>query len=108
MRRELISTVNLALDTGIHHKRWTFDEAAAFCVEHTGMSETFARFIVRRSVSVPAQMCAYKIGMMKILSLRERWLERHGAGADIRDFHAAVLDQGALPLELLERVVLES
>ncbi len=105
MRRELISTANLAMDTGIHHKRWTLEQAMNFFMAHTGVSENFARFLAHRSASVPAQMCAYKIGMMKMLALKERWFDRHGTGADIRDFHGRVLGSGALPLDLLEQVV---
>ena len=105
LRRELISTVNLALDTGIHHKRWSAEQAAEFFQSHTGLSQEFTDYIILRSAAVPAQMCAYKIGMMKMLALKKRWFHRHGPDADVRDFHDQVLRHGALPLDLLDRVM---
>jgi uncharacterized protein (DUF885 family) len=105
MRRELISTINLALDTGIHAKRWSEEQAISFFNEHSGMGETFSRYIVHRSASVSAQMCSYKIGMMKMLELRKKMENALGNRFDVRDFHHAVLSRGALPLALLEPIV---
>jgi uncharacterized protein (DUF885 family) len=105
MRRELISTINLVLDTGIHAKRWSVDEATNFLDQHTGMGPAFSRYIVHRSASVPAQMCSYKIGMMKMQELRNRMETALGSRFDVRDFHHSVLSRGALPLSLLESVV---
>ena len=76
-----------------------------FFREHSGKSETFSRYIVNRSASVPAQMCAYKIGMMKMLELRGKMEQKFGAQFDVRDFHHAVLRHGSLPLALLESLV---
>lgn len=104
LQRELISTVNLALDTGIHSKRWNENDAIEFCLKNTGCSERFARYLVHRSASVPAQMCAYKIGMMTFEKLRRRFEYALGDHFDVRDFHSAVLDCGSVPLELLERI----
>ena len=105
MRRELISTINLALDTGIHQKRWSESRAAAFFKAHSGMGDQFARYIVSRSASVPAQLCSYKIGMRKMLELRQRMELTLGQHFDIRDFHHSVLSRGALPLDLLDKTV---
>ena len=105
MRRELISTINLALDTGIHAKRWSTDKALQFFKLHSGMGETFSRFIVHRSASVPAQMCSYKIGMMKMTELRNRMQDSLGDRFDVRDFHHAVLSRGSVPLYLLDSIV---
>ena len=105
MRRELISTINLALDTGIHAKRWSEKQAMTFFNEHSGMGKTFSRYIVHRSASVPAQMCSYKIGMMKMLELRKKMESALGSRFDVRDFHHSVLSRGALPLALLEPIV---
>ena len=104
LKRELISTVNLALDTGIHDKRWNEDEAIDFCRKNTGCTKGFARYLVHRSASVPAQMCSYKIGMMTFEKLRRRFEHELGGDFDVRDFHSAVLDCGSVPLELLERI----
>ncbi len=105
MRRELISTINLALDTGVHSKRWSEAQAVEFFKEHSGMSEAFARYIVHRSASAPAQLCSYKIGMMKMLELRQKMESALGQQFDVRDFHHSVLNRGALPLAQLEPAV---
>jgi uncharacterized protein (DUF885 family) len=105
MRRELISTINLALDTGIHSKRWSVEQAMQFFDEHSGMGETFARYIVNRSASVPAQMCSYKIGMMKMQEQREKMERALGPSFDPRDFHDTVLRHGSVPLDMLETIV---
>ncbi len=105
MRRELISTINLALDTGIHAKRWTTEQAQRFFSEHSGADETFSRYIVHRSASVPAQMCAYKIGMMKMLELRKRMENALKDRFDVRDFHHTMLSHGSVPLSLLDSIL---
>jgi len=104
-RRELISTINLALDTGIHSKRWSEEKAIKFFAEHSGMGDGFSRYIVHRSASVPAQMCSYKIGMMKMLELRKKMESALGSRFDVRDFHRAVLSRGAVPLALLDPLI---
>ncbi len=103
LRGELYSSVNLALDTGVHALRWTREKAAAFFKDNTGVSDDFAASIVDRGLVSPGQLCSYKIGMLKFLELRDRFAARAG-DRDLRAFHAAVLGQGALPLSLLEEV----
>lgn len=76
-----------------------------FFMEHSGKDEKFARYIVHRSASVPAQMCSYKIGMMKMLDLRKKMENALGDRFDVRDFHQAVLSRGAMPLTLLDSIV---
>lgn len=105
MRYELISTTNLILDTGIHTKRWSRDEAIQFFKDQTGLDHTFAQYIVHRSAAVPAQMCAYKIGLSKMKELKDRMQTTLNNEFDIRDFHDVVLRDGAIPLELLENQV---
>jgi uncharacterized protein (DUF885 family) len=100
LRGELYSTVNLAMDTGIHAKRWTRDRARAFFRDNTGVSEDFAGVIADRGFVTPGQLCSYKVGMMNFLSARDRF-----RGRDIRDFHDCVLGHGALPLSVLDDVV---
>lgn len=106
-RRELISTVNLVLDTGIHRKRWTRERAIRSCMENAGTDETMARYLVHRICAQPGQVCAYKIGLMRFLDLRARFERSLGASFDLRRFHHAVLRRGALPLDVLDKVVLE-
>jgi len=105
LRRELLSTANLVLDTGIHSRRWSLDHAADYLCGTTGCAPAFARSIALRSASVPAQLCAYKIGMLKVIELKERFARIRGALFDIRDFHSAMLESGALPLRVLEGVI---
>ncbi|HIF91763.1 MAG TPA: DUF885 domain-containing protein [Myxococcales bacterium] len=105
MRRELVSTANLVLDTGIHQKGWTRDEGMRFFAEQTGSSTEFSEAMVDRIAGNPGQTCSYKIGMLKFLGLRDRMRDRLGDEFHIRQFHTAVLKHGSLPLAILEEVV---
>ena len=105
LRAELYSTVNLALDTGIHALRWTRDQAREFFQRNTGVSTLFASAIANRSFVTPGQLCSYKIGMSAMLAARDRFRSARGARYDIRDFHACVLGHGALPLRVLDGVL---
>ena len=108
LRGELFSSVNLAVDTGLHALRWTRAQAHRFFRANTGVDAEFADAIVDRSLATPGQLCAYKIGMLTMLRLRDALRASAGAKFDVRDFHDAVLRHGALPLKLLERVALSA
>jgi uncharacterized protein (DUF885 family) len=95
----------LVADTGIHALGWTRQQAIDFMVERTGVDRDFVAGEVDRYTSQPGQALAYMIGKLKIDELRDRARGRLGARFDIRRFHNAVLDNGALPLSVLERVV---
>lgn len=95
----------LVVDTGIHAKRWTRQQAIDFMLASTGMPEGDVVAEVERYIVWPGQACAYMVGYVKILELRDRAREALGADFDIREFHDVVLTHGALPLTLLERVV---
>jgi uncharacterized protein (DUF885 family) len=97
----------LVVDTGIHAKGWSRQQAIDFMVERTGMDRGFVEGEVDRYTSEPAQALAYMIGKLKFDELRDRAKQQLGAKFDIRRFHNAVLDQGALPLSTLETVVNE-
>lgn len=105
LRRDLLSTANLVLDTGIHAKRWTLDQATDFIRSQAGLSADFATYIVHRSAAVPAQLCSYKIGLMKFLELRAQARTAQGDAFDVKDFHHRILRHGAVPLELLETAI---
>jgi uncharacterized protein (DUF885 family) len=105
LRRELLSTANLVLDTGIHSKRWTLERAASYLSSTTGCSAAMSRSIALRSASVPAQLCSYKIGMLQVTELKNRFERARGTAFDIKDFHEAILGNGALPLRVLQSVV---
>jgi uncharacterized protein (DUF885 family) len=97
----------LVVDTGIHAKGWSRQQAIDFMVERTGMDRGFVEGEVDRYTSEPAQALAYMIGKLKFDELRDRAKQQLGAKFDVRRFHNAVLDQGALPLSTLETVVNE-
>lgn len=95
----------LVADTGIHHLGWSRDETIGFMVERTGMERGFVASEVDRYTSVPGQALGYMIGKLKIAELRERARQRLGSRFDVRRFHNAVIDQGALPLDVLEGLI---
>ncbi len=95
----------LVADTGVHALGWSRQQAIDFMVERTGVEREFVEGEVDRYASQPGQALAYMIGKLKFDELRDRARARLGERFDIRRFHNAVLDQGALPLQLLERVV---
>jgi hypothetical protein len=107
LRDELFRAVRLVVDTGIHAKRWTREQAIAYMREKTGMGEKEVKSEIERYIVSPGQACAYKIGMLKIQELRTRAEKELGEKFDQREFHDAVLKNGALPLEILEEQVNE-
>ena len=105
LRDELFRAVRLVVDTGIHAKRWPREQAIAYMREKTGMGEKEVKSEIERYIVAPGQACAYKVGMLKIQELRARAEKELGAKFDQREFHDAVLNNGALPLEILEEQV---
>ena len=102
---ELFRGVRLVVDTGIHSQRWTREEAIDYMLANTGMAESDVVAEIERYIVMPGQATAYKVGMMKILELRQRAMDRLGDKFDIRDFHDVVLKNGAVPLDILEKLV---
>lgn len=102
---EMFRAVRLVVDTGLHAKGWTEQQAVDYFLENTPLPETAVRSEVQRYLVLPGQATAYKIGMLKIQELRRRAESALGEGFDLRAFHDAVLDGGALPLHLLERKI---
>ena len=98
----LFRAARLVVDTGIHHKRWTRDEAVAYMLENTANSEGDVRAEVDRYIVWPGQATAYMIGKLKIEELRADAEERLGDSFDLREFHDAVLSTGSVPLPILE------
>jgi len=105
LQNELWRSVRLVLDTGIHEMRWTREEAIDYFLENTPLSEGDIVTEVERFFVNPGQALGYKMGMIKILELRERAKNELGSAYDIREFHDAVIGAGSLPLQLLERQV---
>jgi uncharacterized protein (DUF885 family) len=90
------------LDTGIHDKHWTRDQAVAFFRAHSSNNEATIQSETDRYIAWPGQALAYKIGQRKFLELRERAARELGARFDLRAFHDAALADGSLPLDVLE------
>jgi uncharacterized protein (DUF885 family) len=105
LQDEMLRAVRLVVDTGIHAKRWNREQAIAYMVNETGMVETEVVSEIERYFVDPGQALAYKVGMFKILELRERAKSKLGGKFDLRDFHDVVLGNGSMPLTVLERVV---
>jgi len=105
LQAELFRAVRLVVDTGIHAKRWTREQAIAYMREKTGMTEKEVTAEIERYIVMPGQACAYKVGMLKIQELRARAEKELGAKFDQREFHDVVLKNGSLPLEILEEQV---
>jgi uncharacterized protein (DUF885 family) len=102
LRSELFRAVRLVLDTGIHWKRWSRDQAAAYMQEHCLWS---AEGELDRYIVWPGQACAYKIGELTIIRLREAARTELGKDFDIREFHHEILRYGSMPLDQLEELV---
>lgn len=105
LQAEMFRAVRLVVDTGIHYKKWTREEAIEYMVENTGMTTSEVTSEIERYIVMPGQACAYKIGMLKILELREKAKQELGSQYDLREFHNAVLKNGSLPLDILEEVI---
>ena len=102
---ELFRAVRLVVDTGIHHERWTREEAIDYMLVNTGMAESDVVSEIERYIVMPGQATAYKVGMMKILELRQKAMDALGEKFDLRDFHDVVLKNGAVPMDILERII---
>lgn len=105
LQAEMFRAVRLVVDTGLHHKRWTREEAIAYMIENTGMTTGEVVTEIERYIVMPGQACAYKIGMMKILELREKAKTEMGDSFDLKQFHNVVLKNGAVPLDILEELI---
>ena len=102
---ELWRACRLVVDTGIHKKKWTREEGINYYVENTPDPKEDAIRMVERHIVMPGQATAYKIGMLKILELRENAKSILGDQFDIREFHDVILNNGAVPLTILEELV---
>tara|TARA_B100001113_G_scaffold155908_1_gene127486 strand:- start:2624 stop:4447 length:1824 start_codon:yes stop_codon:yes gene_type:complete len=105
LQSEIFRAVRLVVDTGMHYKRWTREEAMEYMKSITGMSDTEVRVEIERYIVWPGQALSYKVGMIKILELREKAMNELGDDFNIKDFHSAVLDHGNPPLFIVEEKV---
>nr|WP_136250808.1 DUF885 domain-containing protein [Ningiella ruwaisensis] len=102
---EMWRAIRLVVDTGLHSKGWSEQQAIAYFIENSAVTEAQAKSEIRRYLVLPGQATSYKIGMIKIQELREKAEAQLGDKFDIRGFHDTVLGGGAMPLAILERRV---
>ena len=102
---ELWRACRLVVDTGIHAKKWSREQAIQYLQDNTPNTPTAVEKAIERYIVMPSQATAYKIGMLKIVELREKAKTALGDKFDIRQFHDTVLKNGALPLDVLEQMV---
>jgi uncharacterized protein (DUF885 family) len=105
LNAEMWRAVRLVVDTGIHSRGWTEEQAVKFFMDNSPTPEAAVRAEIRRYFVWPGQATSYKIGMLKILELRAEAKEALGDKFDIRGFHDTVLSGGALPMSVLEERV---
>lgn len=105
LQDEQLRAMRLVVDTGIHAKGWTREQAIDFMLENSGMTRTEVVAEVERYIAIPSQALAYKVGALKIQELRKKAEEAMGEDFDIKEFHAQVLGTGALPLPILEQKI---
>lgn len=105
LQGELFRAARLVVDTGLHASGWSRDNAVDYLITTVGMARGAALAEVERYIVWPGQATAYKLGMLKILELREQAMQVLGAEFDIVEFHRIILQNGSMPLEVLETVV---
>ncbi len=102
LQNELWRAIRLVTDTGLHSKGWTREQVIKYMLDNSAESETQSTAEAERYIAWPAQALAYKIGELKIQELKQRARKALGAKFDVREFHAEVLKDGAVPLSVLE------
>lgn len=102
LQAELFRAVRLVVDTGMHHKRWTREQAITYMSEQTGTAESDVVAEIERYITWPGQALGYKLGMLKILSLREHAQSKLGDKFELSEFHDVVLLAGAVPMSVLD------
>ena len=102
---EMWRAIRLVVDTGMHAKGWTEQEAVDYFMANSSIPETTVRSEIRRYLIMPGQATAYKVGMIKMQELRRKAEAELGDAFDIRAFHDTILGGGAMPLDLLEKRV---
>jgi uncharacterized protein (DUF885 family) len=102
---EIFRAARLVVDVGIHHKKWTKQQAIDYFLKNTANAAGDIQHEIERYFLWPSQATGYKVGMLKILALREKAKKELGDKFDIRKFHTVVLTNGAVPLTVLEELV---
>jgi len=102
---EMHRAVRLVVDTGLHSKGWTREQAIQYSLDHEALSKALITREVERYMANPGQALSYKIGQLKILELRAMAEEELGDSFDIKEFHHMILNKGSLPLSILEESI---
>jgi uncharacterized protein (DUF885 family) len=102
LNAEMLRAARLVVDTGIHAKGWTREQAITYLTDTLGWSEPRARNQIERYMVLPAQALSYKIGSLKILELRSRAQQALGDKFSYQKFHEVVIGDGTLPMPILE------
>lgn len=100
---EIHRAIRLVVDTGIHSKGWTREQAIQYSLDNEAESEDGITSEIERYMAIPGQALSYKIGQLKIIELRQKATKELGTKFDIKKFHAMVLESGVMPLALLEK-----
>jgi uncharacterized protein (DUF885 family) len=103
---EMHRAIRLVVDTGLHAKGWSREKAIAYSLENEGDSEAKITSEIERYMANPGQALSYKIGQLKIRELRNLAEKKMGDRFDIRTFHRKVLEDGAIPLSILEEKII--
>ncbi|HET6178310.1 MAG TPA: DUF885 domain-containing protein [Candidatus Sulfotelmatobacter sp.] len=102
LENEMWRAIRLVIDTGVHEKHWSRDQMVAYFHRYTAMDEPNIQSEVDRYIAWPGQALAYKLGQLEILKLREDAGNKLGSNFDLRAFHDEILENGALPLDVLD------
>jgi uncharacterized protein (DUF885 family) len=102
LQNELWRAIRLVVDTGLHSKGWTREQVIKYMLDNSAESETQSTAEAERYMAIPGQALAYKMGELKIKQVRAKAEKALGAKFDVREFHAEVLKDGSVPLEILE------
>ncbi len=105
LAEEMKRAVRLVVDTGMHYKQWPLEQSIEYMTANTPMATADIERQIKRYYVLPGQALSYKIGMLTILELRQRAMDQLGEDFDIREFHDAVLKNGAVPIQVLEEVI---
>ncbi|MEL0161717.1 MAG: DUF885 domain-containing protein, partial [Halieaceae bacterium] len=107
LQAEMFRAVRLVVDTGMHAKRWSREQAIEYMIAKTGMTDEEVTREIERYVVWPGQATAYKTGQLALLALREEIESALGERFVLREFHEAVLMNGAMPLDILKETITE-
>jgi uncharacterized protein (DUF885 family) len=105
LNNEIWRAVRLVVDTGLHYYKWGRAETITYCKENTGLEEQEIEVEVDRYIAMPGQALAYKTGELKIMELRQESEKSLGQAFDIKEFHDRLLENGALPLHILDSMM---